>query len=254
MTNKDDSFSQQSEKQIITININGQILQYEHEELTYDNITPIKESDARELFHVVKTLFDEVGIKFALCFGTLLGAVRENGHLIKGDEDMDIFVCDEEKLRNNLIWLYEKGLKVCKIYPGVLYSFRINYKCYIDVYIKREINGISIWRLYCLSLSSHEMPRKFFKEYSEIEFLGEKCLCPKDPEKLLEFWYGSNWRIPVRGHKFIYRVKSAHYYHLYVKPKIDRIKNIFKFIFNNEYRQKILQRKKETGSYFYHDK
>ena len=166
---------------------------------------------------------------------------------------MDIFVCDEEKLRNNLIWLYEKGLKVFRIYPGVLYSFRINYRCYIDVYIKHEINEISIlpWRIYCVSLNGREMPRKFFKEYSKIEFLGEKCLCPKNPEKILEFWYGSNWRTPSKAHNFIYRVKSAHYYHLYLKPKVDKVIRTFKFIFNSKYRQKILQRKKETGSYFY---
>ncbi|MBQ7562347.1 MAG: hypothetical protein IJS99_11065 [Synergistaceae bacterium] len=167
---------------------------------------------------------------------------------------MDIFVWDEEKLRNNLINFYEKGLKVCRIYTGMFYSFRINHTCYIDVYIKREINEISVlpWRLYCVSLCGSEMPRKFFREYSEIEFLGEKCLCPKNPEKLLEFWYGPNWRIPIRGHKFIYRVKSAHYYYLYLKPKVDNIIKIFKLIFDSKYRQKILQRKKKTGSYFWH--
>ena len=161
---------------------------------------------------------------------------------------MDIFVWDEEQLRNNLSSLQNEGLKICRIFPGSLYSFRINPSCYIDVYILRKLKGIKtiFWQSYCFSLANHETPKKFFRSYREIEFLGEKCLCPDPPEKLLEFWYGPDWRIPVRGHKFLYRVKSAHYAHLF----FGRIKRAVKFIFNKQYRQEILQRKKETGNFF----
>ncbi|MBQ3403650.1 MAG: LicD family protein [Synergistaceae bacterium] len=236
------------------ITINGQTLEYEDEikSIIYKNIKPITESEARSLIHKTKELFDRAGIKFSLSFGSLLGAIRDKG-LIKGDEDIDIFVMDEEKLRSNLISLQEDGLKVCRICPGLLYSFRINPTCYIDVYILRELMGLPrfLWGWYCVSLAGNETPRKFFTGFQEIEFLGEKVMCPENPERLLEFWYGPDWRIPVRGHSFIYRVKSAHYYHKIMSmPPIRMMKNTAKFILSRSYRQKILQRKKETGSFF----
>lgn len=237
--------------EITRIEINGQTLEYEDEvqSLNYDNIWPIDEDDARVLFHKTKELFDRAGLKFSLTFGSLLGAVRDKG-LIKGDEDVDIFVWDEEKLRNNLISFQKDGLKVCRICPGALYSFRVDPSCYIDVYILRELKGWKTfpWRLYCVSLCGNETPRKFFKEWSEIEFLGEKVLCPANPEKLLEFWFGSDWRIP-QNKKGTYRVKSAQVYRLFLM-RIRRIGNALKFLVNKEYRQKILKRKKETGSFF----
>jgi len=61
------------------------------------------------------------------------------------------------------------------------------------------------------------MPKKYFREYQNIDFLGDTYLCPKDPEKLLEFWYGKTWRTPVRGHSFKYEVSSAYYWHKYYK-------------------------------------
>lgn len=43
------------------------------------------------------------------------------------------------------------------------------------------------------------------------------CMCPKNPEKLVAFWYGKNWRTPVRGHKYIYEARSHYYYIKYWK-------------------------------------
>ena len=196
----------------VELEINGQVLEYD------DIFTPVaingavEEKDALILFRKTKELFDEAGIKFALVFGTLLGAVREHGHIMKGDQDMDICVWDEEKLRNNLVSLQQKGLKVCRAWPGLLYSFRIDDSCYIDVYILRKFKGLKRfpWSLYCLSLSGATTPRKFFSGWTEIEFEGEKCLCPGNPERLLEFWYGSDWRIP-QDKKGIYNVRAVEF-------------------------------------------
>ena len=221
------------------VEINGQVIDYEDIFSPSLRITAIEEDDAHELFHRTKELFDEAGIKFSLVFGSLLGAVRE-GKSIKGDQDLDICVWDEEHLRDNLFSLNERGLKVCRIIPGMLYSFRINMSCYIDVYILGELRGILLfpWRLYCVSLAGYETPRKFFTGWREIEFFGEKCMCPEKPERLLEFWYGTDWRIPSDT-KGRYRVASAEWVH-----KLSR------FIFNRSYRKMILTRKKLTGSFF----
>lgn len=234
--------------------INGQVIEYESTGTTLRG-EPIKEADARELLHKVKECFDEAGIQFALVCGTLLGAVRDKS-IINGDGDMDICVWDEEKLRANLYSMQQKGLKVCGIYRLGWYCFTIDFSCTVDVYILRELKGILDlpWYFSCVSLFGWVVPRKFFVEWEEIEFLGEKVLCPANPERILEFWYGSDWRIP-QNKRGIYSVKSAiifrkivfgipHYF-------MDKLKKVLDFTFDPNYRQYILDRKKETGSYFH---
>ena len=39
--------------------------------------------------------------------------------------------------------------------------------------------------------------KKRFEDTTEIEFLGDKFRVPRDYEKYLEFYYGSNWRTPI---------------------------------------------------------
>ena len=231
--------------------INGQILEYEDASdgrLRY--LGGIEEDDARKLFHKFKELFDEAGIKFSLVFGSLLGAVR-SGTVIPSDSDLDVYVWEEEKLRDHLIDFYEKGLKVCIISPGRIYRFELEPICCIDVYIYRELRGIFSlpWRSSCIAICDHMQPRKLFTGYEEIEFLGEKVLCPKNPEKLLEFWYGSDWRIP-QNKKGIYEVRSVYYLCYPFRFVKFVLKYLPKFIFNKGYRRSILLRKRKTGSIF----
>ncbi len=237
------------------LNINGQWLEYEDERDEIINYGSITEKDAAEVLHKAKQLLDEAGIPFSLGFGSLLGAVREKGHVVKGDQDVDIFTWEEEKLRDNLVDFYSKGLKVTRIYPGRQYCFRVNMNCFIDIYIMRELDGILNlpWRFYCISLAWGEAPKKFFTGWSKIEFLGEECMCPRDPEKLLEFWYGADWRIP-QDKKGNYSVKAFHLYWKYIRMMMKPFyvfTKCLKFCTNSSYRHKILKRKKETGSFFY---
>ena len=192
--------------------INGKIFEYDEEHLTYETIHPISQEDGKVLLSKTKELFDHIGLDFYLAFGTLLGAVREK-KIITGDEDIDIFINNENLLYTNLPFLAQNGLKVFRIQKGILYSFRLNEKSYIDVYILSSLPKYNLWSKYCLKLSQFITPKKYFKEYQKIDFLDNTFMCPKNPEKLLEFWYGENWRIPQKGHKFIYEVKSAHYWH-----------------------------------------
>lgn len=237
------------------LNINGQWLEYEDEGDNILNYEPISDEDAAETLHKTKELLDEAGIKFSLAFGSLLGAVRDNGHVAKGDKDVDLLIWEEDKLRNNLIDFYSKGLKVTRIYPGRQYSLRVNMNSFIDIYIMRELEGILNlpWRFYCSQLAWWEVPKKFFARWSKITFLGEECMCPENPERLLEFWYGSDWRIP-QDKKGTYHVKAFQVYWKYIE-KCNRylklLSKCFKFFYDTEYRKKILKRKRDTGSYFY---
>lgn len=42
------------------------------------------------------------------------------------------------------------------------------------------------------------VPIKFFKNFSELEFAGDKFMVPKEVEKYLEFHYGADWRTPKK--------------------------------------------------------
>lgn len=201
-----------------TLIIQGQEFVYndEIEDITYDTIFPISEEDIKCLLQKTKELFSLIELPFYLAYGTLLGAVRDHA-LIPGDEDVDVFILNEQTLFNKLPFLYQNGFKVCRIIAGCLYSFRVNENSYIDVYILKPYK-FAVWGLTCYSLCKYATPKKYFREYSEIDFLGDTYLCPKDPEKLLEFWYGKNWRIPVSGHNFCYEILPAHYWHTYIVP------------------------------------
>lgn len=201
-----------------TITIEGKEFVYEDEidDILYDALSPITENSAKQLLKKTKELFNSIELPFYLAYGTLLGAVREKT-LISGDEDVDVFVLNEQTLFNNLPFLHQNGFKVCRIVSGILYSFRVDSTSYIDVYILRSFR-FAIWGFTCYSLAGAATPKKYFKEYCVIDFLGETYQCPKNPEALLEFWYGKDWRIPVSGHNFYYEILPAYYWHTYIIP------------------------------------
>lgn len=184
---------------ITTISINNQLFSYEDEidDITYDTIGPISVDDAQALLCLTKRLFDQVGIRFMLAYGTLLGAVREKG-LIEGDEDVDIFVESEEILRNNLPFFTQYGLKICRIFEHKLYSFRINERSYIDVYIKEPV-PYSQFQTIFVNICGHHVPKKYVADVEPINFLGIDCLAPYKPERILAYWYGKDWHTPKKG-------------------------------------------------------
>lgn len=216
---------------ITTIQINGKPFTYQDEidDITYESISPITDSEAKELLELTKSLFTEKGLRFSLIFGTLLGAVRDKG-VIKGDEDVDVFVESEEELRNILPFLQENGLCLCRIYDHKLYSFRVRGgKAYIDIYIRRPVAGI--WGCWYCYVNHFILPKKLITPLAPIRFLGDTYLAPKNPERFLEFWYGKSWRVPVSGDH------SKHGSTLYDEwkltkgtPKVRRILMIFKIM------------------------
>ena len=211
-----------------TIIIDGKPFTYndESEDISYDTLKPITEDDARSLLQTTKKLFDKCGLQFCLCFGTLLGAIRDHG-LIKGDEDVDVFVESEELLRKSLPYLQDNGLILCRINKGNYYSFHTENNSYIDVYIKRRL-PLSIWSLWCCSINSGAYPKWFFRKYDIINFLGVDCLCPHKPERLLRYLYGKDWVIPQRGHNYKYDSPSRYYWRKHIKPRIETVAYITK--------------------------
>lgn len=213
------------------LEINGKLFYYEDEidDITYDNISAITAEDGKDILIKTKELFSQINLDFYLSFGTLLGAIREH-NIIPGDEDVDIMIFDEDKLYNNLPFLYNNNFKLCRIVKGIYYSFRINEKAYIDVYIIKNMN-ISIWKPFCYSLAGYVTPKRYLRDFVEITFLGDKFLSPKNPEKIIEFWYGKDWKTPKSGKNYYYELKSSYYWKRYSQV----IKKIIKKIIGYKY-------------------
>lgn len=203
---------------------NGTVFEYEKEVLSNETNSAITPENGKRILEQTHKLFQSRNMEFFLVFGTLLGAVRDK-NIIKGDEDVDVACVDENSLLYSLPYFKENGLFLVRAEKGHLYSFRMDSQSYIDVYIFKNLN-FSIWKFYCISLYKFIIPKKYFRSFSKIDFLGKQYTIPSNPEDLLAFWYGKNWRTPVRGHKFIYEVKSAYHWHnfkRYVIPIIQKM-------------------------------
>lgn len=153
---------------------------------------------AAESLAVLKDVLDTKGVVFLLNFGTLLGAIREND-FIGHDMDLDvaIYAKDVDKLVSLIPTLSERGLMLCRYANGGLYSFMYKDNVLIDVDVYK-LTGFPYkyryWRM-CRKI----FPKHFVEEYEQIDFAGGKYCVPKNPVKFIEYMYGKNWRIPVKG-------------------------------------------------------
>lgn len=138
----------------------------------------------------------ENGIKVFLAYGTMLGAAREHD-FIDHDEDIDLGMSKEyeQKLFSLLFRLRELGFEVCRYDRRGVISFMKEGE-YIDIYIySKEAEGI-------VGCGQEVMPECFLDNLSEFEFLGKKYLAPSEWEKYLEYWYGANWKTPVKFYQY----------------------------------------------------
>lgn len=211
-----------------TIIIKGKPFVYndESKDINYDNTAPMTEESARELIILTQKLFLEIGLQVGLAFGTLLGAVREGG-LIKGDLDVDVYVDDEQTMYDNLQYLSDHGLKLCRLYRHECYSFKaeVSTMAYIDVYIKRPCGRFSVWQFGNCIFHHNVTPKKYFENgMQDITFMGVPCKCVKNPEQLLEFWYGKTWRIPISSQgEYHCEIPLAHFVHTFPKRFLKAI-------------------------------
>ena len=153
-----------------------------------------------KLFRAMATgnqLFADLFSKqFFICYGTLLGCIRE-GDFIAYDDDVDVcFLADAEGLegaaeefKTVVSTLREHGQKVavdsCAQFHWGLEGTSL------DVFMAWMEGD----RLYMFNAGG-EFPRTQIEPLVPHRFKGREVLIPKDPEALLELIYGPGWKIP----------------------------------------------------------
>lgn len=161
---------------------------------------------ARECLKEVVDLYSKNGFKVCLCFGTLLGAIRE-GRFLQDDWDIDLMLIPDDDFMilaeqyddfDNLQYSL-KGYEIRKCSTDLFHSFKkddvivdVNSGCFVgDRFIVNSDFFVDIY------------PSRFFIDMKEIEFEGCKVFVPNTPEEYLTYYYGANWRTPINRDNFV---------------------------------------------------
>lgn len=148
------------------------------------------------------TLGDACDVPGFICFGTLLGAVRE-GRLIGFDNDIDLAYLSEFTDPADIIresYAVERGLRaagwVVRRGSGVRLNVRLvmpNGRLrFIDVYSFGWVGDL----LYMPSDVAIPATRAMMLPLGTTELVGRRLPAPADPEAILELTYGPGWRVP----------------------------------------------------------
>lgn len=167
---------------------------------------PIAYRDEKEvmehLSHVCEKV-REVGHTALLMYGTLLGAVRERD-FIPHDDDLDLAVIipgagpeDLPAERDKLLEaLNSSDLKCTASTNDVLLHCRRN-AVVIDIFVIGHQGDTIHWPHTGLQIRQERAD--IFLPTGKLEFKGQECDVPHDPEAVCEARYGSTWRTPIQS-------------------------------------------------------
>ena len=159
-----------------------------------------------ELMDLTARLLDDLreraGVPAFICYGTLLGAVR-NGRLIGHDNDIDVAYLSEHPSPVDVVregYRVERALReagwVVRRGSGVRLNVRLRLSDgsarFVDVFTAHWVEG----NLYIPSDTGFPMPREAIVPLGTVELMGRALPAPADPERLLAATYGEGWRVP----------------------------------------------------------
>lgn len=162
--------------------------------------------DLRKLLQRFDRTCCALNVRYWICSGTLLGAVRE-GDIIAHDDDADVAV-PEEDLALLETGVQQHGLKIARFLPGIYRATAEGLSGFVDIFpVVREADFYVFtgWARTCWPREKFSVHAKFDAEYTlgrlELEPQLFAALQLRGPEKTeaLQYVaraYGADWTTP----------------------------------------------------------
>lgn len=147
-------------------------------------------------------LQQHAGVEAYLNYGALLGAVRD-GAMIGHDSDTDVCYLSRHTSPADLVAesyrveraMRAQGWNLLRMSGGdvkLLLPLSDGRTCHIDVFVAFHVRGT----FYQLGNRSGDLPREAIVPLGRIALHGVDFPAPRDPEAMLAFLYGPQWRTP----------------------------------------------------------
>jgi SAM-dependent methyltransferase len=157
---------------------------------------------------VLRDLKDKCGVEAYLNYGALLGTIRD-GAMIAHDSDTDVCYLSRHESPADLIaesykierTMREAGWILLRMSGGdikVLLPLSDGRNCHIDIFVAFYVRGT----FYQLGNRNGHLPREVITPLSEVELHGYRFPAPAQPERMLAFLYGEQWRVPDPSFKY----------------------------------------------------
>lgn len=188
--------------------------------ILYAGIKQINKLIAKENLIIFNRIATRNKLHFGLCYGTLLGAIRDND-FIDHDEDIDLFVLNENKdcFFDCIEDLINEGFEICRYDRRKELISLMRKSEYIDIYFFVKINNELRATL------GDPLPEKYLTDLVKIKFQGEYFWGAKDASEMLLFLYGPDWETPIQT--FNYNIGLGKYLEIFKWKIYNWIPNIF---------------------------
>ncbi|MFT4287770.1 class I SAM-dependent methyltransferase [Nocardioides sp.] len=158
---------------------------------------------------VLRELRERCGVDAYLCYGALLGAVRQ-GTMLGHDSDVDLcyytphtapadIIRQSYRIQRELRALDWRILRMSAGDIKVIWPLSDGRNAHIDIFSAFTINGTFYQfgnRNGVFDVAEHLLP------LGTIELEGVEFPAPRHPEEMLAFLYGRNWRVPDPGFRY----------------------------------------------------
>lgn len=202
---------------IIVLYIYYNQLTYEYYKDEHIKLSVTEKNNLLLCMDIFSKLCDNNKLYYIISFGTLLGSIRHNG-MIPWDDDIDLIMLFKDKskiietldiMKNVYNYKIEHEWKLSRIYATDKIFIDIFYVDIIDDYIER----CEILTNNCIMPPNDEsgkwwhdyfhFPKEWLGDYDNrllYNYEGRKYKGPINSDKLLSFWYGSNYMTKCQTH------------------------------------------------------